>query len=257
MPDGLWLKCSRCSASLYQKELEKDLKVCRHCGHHFPLAARERIAITADEGSFVEHDTQLRPGDPLSFPEYRDKLAESERKTGLHDALVWGECLIGGYRVVLAAADFTFMGGSMGSVVGEKIARAMEYAMDQRLPTIIFCTSGGARMQEGILSLMQMAKTAAACSKLHGAGLPYIAVLADPTTAGTLASYASLGDVIIAEPGARLFFAGPRVIEQNLKIKIPPGLLSAEFHLEHGMVDLVVHRRDLQPTLVRLLRLLA
>jgi len=257
VPDGLWVKCERCGGSLYRKELDKDLRVCKHCGHHFRLGAHERIAITADAGTFVERDRDMRHSDPLHFPDYRELTLSDEQRTGLRDAVVWGECTIGGFPVALAVADFSFRGGSMGSVVGEKVTRAIDHAVEARQPVVIFCASGGARMQEGILSLMQMAKTAAAAGRLHRAGLPYITALTDPTTAGTLASYASLSDIIIAEPGARLYFAGPRVIEQNLKIKVPPDLLSSEFHLQHGMVDMVVHRRDLSATLSRLLRLLS
>lgn len=257
VPDGLWVKCERCAGSLYRKELDKDLRVCKHCGYHFRLGAYERVAITADPGSFVEHDRDMRHDDPLQFPDYRELTASDEQRTGLRDAIIWGDCTIGGFPTALAVADFSFRGGSMGSVVGEKVARALEHGIEARMPVVIFCTSGGARMQEGVLSLMQMAKTTAAAGRLHRSGLPYLTVLTDPTTAGTLASYASLSDVIIAEPGARLYFAGPRVIEQNLKIKVPPDLLSSEFHLQHGMVDLVVHRRDLPATLTRLLRLLS
>jgi acetyl-CoA carboxylase carboxyl transferase subunit beta len=253
IPDGLWGKCTKCGAMLYQRELEKDLRVCKQCGFHFRLGARDRIAITADPDSFVEHDAELAPANPLAFPECEEKLARDQRKTGLLDALVWGECALGGVRVALGVADSGFLMASMGSVLGEKVARAMEFAAEQRVPLILFSASGGARMQEGIISLMQMAKTAAAAHRLGEARIPYISVLTDPTTAGVWASYASLGDVIVAEPGALIGFAGPRVIEQNLRIKLPAGSHTAEFQLEHGMVDLIVPRREMKPTLQRLL----
>ena len=257
IPDGLWVKCERCQEMLYQKELEKDLMVCRRCGFHFRLPASERIRVTVDPDSFVERDVKMRSSNPLSFPGYPDKLAQGKEKTGLNEGLVWGTCTMEGMPAVLAVADFGFMGGSMGSVVGEKMTRALEYAAASRLPVIAFCTSGGARMQEGILSLMQMAKTAAAYSKLDDAGQLYITVFTDPLTAGVLASFASLGDIIVTEPEALIGFAGPRVIEQNLKIKLPPGTHTAQFQLEHGMVDMVVPRREMRPLLAKLLKYLS
>jgi len=253
IPDGLWIKCSGCGAMLYRKELEKDLFVCKRCAHHFRLGAHERIALMADPDSFRESDAQLAPADPLGFPGYQERLAETQQRTGLRDAFVWGEARMGGLPVVIGCSDYRFMMASMGSVVGEKVARAFEHAAEARLPVVLFSCSGGARMHEGLLSLMQMAKTAAAARRLAQAGLPYVSVLTDPVTAGVLASYAFLGDIMLAEQGALVGFAGPRVIEQNLKIKLPPGTHTAEFQLHHGMLDLVLHRRELQPTIVRLL----
>jgi len=253
VPEGLWLKCPKCSGMLYQKELERDLKVCRHCSHHFRLTARERIAYTADPDTFVERDAGLRSVNPLDFPEYEQKLEADQAKTGLGEALVWGEAQLNAHPIVLAVADANFRMASMGSVVGEKVTRALEHAAATRRPALFFCASGGARMQEGILSLMQMAKTAAAVRRLQEARVPYLVVLTDPTTAGVLASFASLGDVVLAEPAALVGFAGPRVIEQNLKVKLPPGTHTAEFALGRGMVDMVVARRELVPTLSRLL----
>ena len=253
VPDGLWIKCSGCGNMLYRKELEKDLFVCKRCAHHFRLAAHDRIAFTTDPQSFREFDAQLAAANPLGFPGYDERLAQTREQTGLLDAFVWGEALIGGIPAVVGASDYRFMMASMGSVVGEKVARALEHAREARLPVVLFSCSGGARMHEGLLSLMQMAKTAAAAKRLAQAGLPYISVLVDPITAGVLASYAFLGDVMIAEQRALVGFAGPRVIQQNLKIKLPPGTHTAEFQLHHGMLDLVLHRRELQPTIVRLL----
>jgi acetyl-CoA carboxylase carboxyl transferase subunit beta len=209
--------------------------------------------MTADPDSFVEHDAELAPTNPLAFPQYEEKLARDQGKTGLRDAFVWGECTLEGMKIAIGAADSGFLMASMGSVLGEKVARAMEFAAEQRVPLILFSASGGARMQEGIISLMQMAKTAAAARRLGEARVPYISVLTDPTTAGVWASYDSLGDVIVAEPGALVLFAGPRVIEQSLKIKLAGGANTAEFQLEHGMVDSIVPRRELKLTLRRLL----
>jgi len=254
VPDGMWVKCSGCGAMLYRKELEKDLFVCKRCAHHFRLAAPDRIALMADPDSFREHDAELAPANPLGFPGYDERLERTQRETGLRDAFIWGEAQIGGFAVVMGCSDYRFMMASMGSVVGEKVARAFEHAAEARLPVVFFTCSGGARMHEGLLSLMQMAKTAAAARRLDQAGLPYISVLTDPATAGVLASYAFLGDITIAEQGSLVGFAGPRVIEQSLKIKLPPGTHTAEFQLHHGMLDLVLHRRDLQPTIARLLR---
>jgi len=253
VPDGLWIKCSGCGAMLYRKELEKDLFVCRRCAHHFRLGAYERIGLMADPESFREFDADLAPANPLAFPGYDERLAQVKEETGLRDAFVWGEATIGGIPVVMGSSDHRFLMASMGSVVGEKVTRAFDHARESRMPVILFSCSGGARMHEGLLSLMQMAKTAGGAKRLAQARLPYVSVLTDPITAGVLASYAFLGDVMIAEPNALVGFAGPRVIEQNLKIKLPPGTHTAEFQLHHGMLDLVLHRRELQPTLVKLL----
>ena len=255
VPEGLWSKCPKCGEMLYQPELEEELYVCRHCGHHIRLTARGRIAITADEGSFREHDASLHSSDPLAFPGYQEKLREDEARTGLRESLVWGECTIDSMPVVLAVMDFSFRGGSMGAVVGEKFARAAECAIEQRAPLVMFACSGGARMQEGIVSLLQMAKTAAVVSRLGSARIPFITVHTDPLTAGVFASFASVADVAIAEQNALVGFAGPRVIEKAFNIKLPPGSHTAEFQLEHGMVDTVVPRRGLRVLLVRLLKL--
>lgn len=257
VPAGLWAKCQKCGEMLYQRELEEDLYVCRHCGHHRRLSARERIAITADSGTFQEHDRGLRSSDPLHFPGYPEKLSDYEGRSGLSDSLVWGDCAIDGLPVELAVMDFNFMGGSMGAVLGEKFARAAERATEQGAPLLTFACSGGARMQEGIVSLMQMAKTSAVVARLRQAGIPFLTVATDPLTAGVFASFASLGDVAIAEQGALVGFAGPRVIEQAFKIKLPPGSHTAEFQRQRGMIDIVVNRKELRPLLVRLLRILS
>lgn len=253
LPDGLWTKCPKCNEILFNKELEKNLRVCSKCGYHYKLRAHERIAMTLDEGTFVEMDQHLAPSNPLEFPEYEVSIKKDRLKSGLEDAVVTGAGEIGGHQVVIGVADFAFRGGSMGAVVGEKIVRAMEYTIENKLPVIMFTTSGGARMQEGILSLMQMAKTAAACAKVHDAGLPYIVVFADPTTAGVHASYASIGDFIFAEPAALVGFAGARVAQQAGLIHRPDNFQTSEFQLEHGMIDRIVPRREMKPTLVKVL----
>ncbi len=253
LPDGLWTKCPGCGEILFNKELEKNLRVCGKCSYHYRLSAWERIGVTADDGAFKELDGNLVPVNPLDFPEYDAKIAKGRASSGLNEAIITGIAEVGEFQVALGVADFSFMGGSMGGVVGEKIVRAIECAVSKGLPVIMFTTSGGARMQEGILSLMQMAKTTAACARLHKAGLPYIVVLTDPTTAGVHASYASVGDFILAEPGALIGFAGARVAQQAGVIHRPDNFQRAEFQLEHGMVDAVVPRRELKPTLVKLL----
>jgi len=254
MPAGLWAKCARCRQLVYQKELDRHLQVCPRCGYHHRLGARERIALTLDAGSFTEFDAELTSGDPLQFPDYAAKLAEARRRTGLAEAAVAGVGAIDGQRTVVVALDFFFMGGSMGSAVGEKVARAAERALAERLPLVAFCASGGARMQEGALSLMQLAKTSAAIARLHEAGLPYLSVLCDPTTGGVAASFAFQGDVILAEPGALIGFAGRRVIEQTIRRKLPETFQTAEFCLEHGMIDMIVPRAELRGRLGLLLR---
>jgi len=253
LPDGLWTKCPKCNEILFNKELEKNLRVCNKCGYHYKLGAHERIGTVIDDGTFEEMDTGLTPANPLEFPDYETAIKKDKLKTGLSDAVVTGTGEIGDHKVVVGVADFAFRGGSMGSVVGEKIVRAIEYAIDHKLPVIMFTTSGGARMQEGILSLMQMAKTAAACAKLQDAGLPYIVVFADPTTAGVHASYASIGDFIFAEPGALVGFAGARVAQQAGLIHRPDNFQTSEFQLEHGMIDRIVPRRELKSTLIKVL----
>jgi len=257
VPEGLWAKCTQCGDMLYQPELQQELFVCRHCGHHRRLSARERIAITADEGTFRERDADLRSSDPLNFPGYVEKLRDDEQRTGLHDTLVWGDCTIENLPVSLAVMDFSFRGGSMGAVVGEKFARAADDAIERRVPLVTFACSGGARMQEGIVSLLQMAKTTAVVGRLNRARVPFVVVYTDPVTAGVFASFASVADIIVSEQKALVGFAGPRVIEKAFKIKLPPGSHTAEFQYQHGMVDIVVSRRELRPLLVRVLRLLS
>lgn len=253
LPDGLWTKCPKCNEILFNKELEKNLRVCSKCNYHFRLNAKERIAITVDEGSFEEFATELRTLNPLEFPEYEAKIQKGRKTSGLDESIVVGSATIEGIPVIIGVADFGFMGGSMGSVLGEKVMRSVERAIEERKPVIMFCASGGARMQEGILALMQMAKTSAAIAKLNEAGMLYIPVLTDPTTAGVHASYASIGDVIIAEPNALIGFAGARVAEQAGVINRPPNFQRSEFQLENGMVDMVLPRRELKQTLVKLL----
>lgn len=253
IPGDIMTKCAHCRALLYTKDFVRDMRVCNRCGAHARLGAWERLTITVDENSFQEMDADLEPADPLHFPEYLDKVAQDQKKTGLREAILTGTATIYGFPTVIGIMDFGFRGGSMSSVVGEKVARALEYGIDQSLPVIIFSTSGGARMQEGIFSLMQMAKTSAAVGRLHRAGLPYVVVLCDPSTAGVQASFASLADVTLAEPGAIIGFTGARVIEQTLKIRLPKDFQSSEFQLAHGMVDLIVPRRQMRETLGQLL----
>jgi acetyl-CoA carboxylase carboxyl transferase subunit beta len=251
VPDGLWLKCDDCGEILYRKELEKNLWICEECGHHFRISARKYVEILTDE--FIEKDSELEPNNPLEFKEYIDKLTADRNKTGLKEAIITGEARINGHRVALGVMDFSFRGGSMGSVVGEKVKRLIYFAKDQMIPLIIVSASGGARMQEGILSLMQMAKTSSALAELSRTNIPYISILTNPTTAGVMASYASLGDIIIAEPKALLGFAGPRVIQQTINQELPQGFQTSEFVLEHGMLDAIVPRNKLKETLVKLL----
>ncbi len=255
MPDGLWVKCSGCGEILFNKELEKNLKVCHKCGTHFRLSAGERLEITLDEDGFFEYDAGLTSCNPLEFPEYEEKLARAREETGLQEGVVTGEGRINGFSVAIGVLDSNFIMGSMGSVIGEKICRLMERATEKKLPLIIFSTSGGARMQEGILSLMQMAKASGALAKFNQAGLLYISVFTDPTFGGVTASFASLGDIIISEPGALIGFAGPRVIKETIRQELPPGAQTAEFNCEHGLIDLVVERGQLKSILTRLLKL--
>ena len=254
LPDGLWTKCPKCNEILFNKELEKNLRVCNKCGYHYKLKAWERIQITADDGTFQEMDRDLASVNPLDFPEYEAKLAGDRKKTGLEDPMVTGIAEVSGIPVVLGVADFSFRGASMGSVYGEKVARAFEVAVERKLPVIMFTTSGGARMQEGILSLMQMAKTAAAVARHDRAGLPYIVVFTDPTTAGVHASFASLGDFIFAEPGALVGFAGARVAKQAGLIHRPDNFQTSEFQLENGQIDRIVPRREMKSTLTKVLQ---
>jgi acetyl-CoA carboxylase carboxyl transferase subunit beta len=253
IPEGLWVKCDNCKEIIYRKEVDKNFKVCPKCDYHFRISASERLPYLVDEGSFLEVEDGLSPKDFLNFKDYKDKLKSSRKKTGLKDAIISGEAKIGGKPVSLVVMEFDFMGGSMGSVVGEKIARAIERAIEKRTPFISVASSGGARMQEGILSLMQMAKTSAAVARLGEAGLPFISVVTDPTFGGVTASFAMLGDIIIAEPKSLIGFAGPRVIAETIKQQLPAGFQRAEFLQEHGMVDAIVPRRDLRVTLAKIL----
>jgi len=257
VPKGIWIKCEKCTATLYERDLLENLRVCSSCGHHLKMSTNDRIGMMLD-GEWVEHDTKLESSDPLGFrvdgKKYSDQLKAAHKKVGAGDAYRAGTATIGGIPVEAGFFVFEFMGGSMGSVVGEKITRQFERAYAHRRPAILFSASGGARMQEGALSLMQMAKTSAARSRLREARVPYIAVLLDPTTGGVAASVAMLGDVIFAEPDALIGFAGPRVIEQTIRQQLPAGFQRSEFLLEHGMVDQVVKRADLKNQLVRALR---
>ena len=277
-PESLWIKCTGCDQIIYKKELEENLKVCPKCGQYLRMTARERIAllVDADEGGprFEEMDAQMTSLDPLQFGDpasdgaaavpahpakakvqqsYAAKVASEQKKAKVADAVICGEAEIGGRRAVLAVMDFHFMGGSMGSVVGEKVTRAIERATEKRLPVIIMSASGGARMQEGILSLMQMAKTSAALARLHEAGCLAISILCDPTTGGVTASFAMLGDLLLAEPKALIAFAGPRVIEQTIHQKLPEGFQQSEFLLKHGMIDCIVERKQMKAKLASLL----
>jgi acetyl-CoA carboxylase carboxyl transferase subunit beta len=258
VPKGIWAKCERCGTTLYDTELAQNLRVCRTCGHHFRMPTDARIESMLDPGTWQEHDLNLESADPLGFKvdgkRYADSIKSTTKKVGPGDAYRAGTAMIGGQGVEAGFFVFEFMGGSMGSVVGEKIARQFERALASRRPAIVFCASGGARMQEGVLSLMQMAKTSAARSRLREARIPYISVLLHPTTGGVAASIAMLGDVIIAEPEALIGFAGPRVIEQTIRQQLPPGFQRSEFLLEHGMVDQVVPRTQMHASIARTLR---
>lgn len=256
VPDGVATKCARCGQIIFTKDFEKNLKVCPHCGFHHKLSSGERIACTVDEGTWQPMAEGLRSVDTLGFAEYPAKLAKGEQATGLHDGMQVGTASVGGVPIVLGVADFAFMGGSMGSVAGEKVVRAMERGIEERCPVVLFTASGGARMQEGLLSLMQMAKTSAAAARLAQAGLPYIVVMTDPTMAGVLAAYASLGDIILAEPEATIGFAGARVVAQAVAQKPPQGYQTSEWQLAHGQIDQIVPRKDLPQTLAALLALL-
>ncbi|MBI5399578.1 acetyl-CoA carboxylase carboxyltransferase subunit beta [Candidatus Saganbacteria bacterium] len=256
IPGNLWVKCYKCGQAIFNKELEDNLKVCPKCGYHFKLSANERIKQLTDNGSFKEIDPNIQSKDFLNFTDskpYGKRIIETVAKSLLKDAIVCGTAKIGGQGAALGIMDFSFMGGSMGSVVGEKIARLIELAIEKKLPVIIFAASGGARMQEGIMSLMQMAKTSAALGRLRENGLPYIAICTDPTTGGTSASFAMLGDINLAEPGALICFAGPRVIEQTIRQKLPPGFQRSEYLLQHGMLDIVCERKQLKETLTKIL----
>lgn len=248
-------KCPRCSASCDYDELEKNMWVCPSCGYHGRMNAADRLAITADSGSFVEYDKGMTSLNPIDFPDYQEKISSLREKTGLNEAVITGECTIKGERCIIGIMDSHFMMASMGSVVGEKITRAFERAAEKKLPLILFTASGGARMQEGLVSLMQMAKTSGAAARLSQAGGLYITVITDPTTGGVTASFASLGDIIIAEPKVLIGFAGRRVIEGTIKQRLPEDFQSAEFMLENGFVDMITERKNMRHTLAHLIRL--
>lgn len=252
---GKWVKCDSCKEILYKEDVHKNYSVCPNCGKHFRISARRRLEQIVDENTFEEMDSDLQTTDPLQFEGYTKKIAVLQEKTKINEAVKTGIGKINGEQAVIAIMDGNFLMGSMGCVVGEKITRAIETAIEKRLPLIMFCVSGGARMQEGIISLMQMAKTSAALAKLDDAGLLYISVLTDPTTGGVTASFAMLGDIILAEPDALIGFAGPRVIEQTLKQKLPEGFQRSEFLLEHGFIDKIVTRKDMKDTLSQILKL--
>lgn len=258
VPEGLWVKCQICSEIVYKKELERNLDVCPKCNYHFRLNSKKRIDITFDENSFSPLFEDLKPDDILEFKDtksYKDRIKEDQKKTGLLDAAVSGTGMIEKIKVAAVIFDFNFMGGSMGRVVGEKITRTFEYGIEHKLPVVIFSSSGGARMQEGIFSLMQMSRTVAIISEYNKTGLPYISVLTDPTTGGVSASFASIGDVIIAEPKALIGFAGPRVIEKTIHQNLPEGFHRSEYLLDHGMIDMIVERKDMKHILKNILSL--
>jgi acetyl-CoA carboxylase carboxyl transferase subunit beta len=257
VPEGLWVKCNSCREIIYKKEVVRNANVCPKCNYHFRISARERLTGLFDDGRYQEVDTDIYSVDPLKFRDlksYRDRLREYREKTGLNDAVINARGTLGGMQAMLSVMEYGFMGGSMGSAVGEKVTRAIERALDERIPLVVISCSGGARMQEGILSLMQMAKISAALGKLHEARIPFISVLTDPTTGGVTASYAMLGDLNIAEPKALIGFAGPRVIEQTIREKLPDGFQRSEFLLEHGMLDFIIERREMREVLIRCLK---
>jgi acetyl-CoA carboxylase carboxyl transferase subunit beta len=259
LSDQLWIKCNSCNEIIYRKVIERNFQVCPKCNYHFQIPARKRIEGVVDPGTFIEYDPHLIPGDPLEFKDlkrYPQRIKKSQEETGMKEAILCGEGKIEGQPAMIGIFEFNFLGGSMGSVVGEKITRLIERAIERKIGVIIFCASGGARMQEGIFSLMQMAKTSAALAKLQQAGVPYIAVLTDPTTGGVSASIGMLGDITIAEPKAMIGFAGPRVIKETIRSELPEGFQRAEYLLERGMVDLIVERKDLRHTLASLLEML-
>ncbi len=259
VPEGLWVKCNGCKEIIYKKEVIRNSNVCPKCNYHFRISARERLTSLFDDGRYQEVDTDIYSIDPLKFRDtkaYKDRLREYREKTGVNDAVINARGTMGGLQLMMSVMEYGFMGGSMGSAVGEKVTRAIERALDEKIPLVIICCSGGARMQEGVLSLMQMAKIAAALAKLHAARIPYISVLTDPTTGGVTASYAMLGDLNIAEPKALIGFAGARVIEQTIREKLPENFQRSEFLLEHGMLDFIVERREMRDILIRCIRLL-
>lgn len=259
-PDGLWIKCNNCKGVIYRKDFEANQCVCTLCEYHYPIAAALRIKFFLDPDSFVELDSNLVSTDPLNFSDtkpYKERLKATQKHLGIKDALISGEGLLEGIPVQIAAMDFRFMGGSMGAVVGEKIARTFARAVQKKQPAIIFSSSGGARMQEGIVSLMQMAKTCAALSLMRDKGVPMVSVMTHPTTGGVAASYAMLGDINVAEPGALIGFAGPRVIRQTIGQELPEGFQTSEFLMEHGMLDLILHRDSLRGKISQILRMIS
>ena len=251
--DNKWKKCPKCNEIIYNEDLKKNLNICTNCGSYFRLTAFERIELLIDDGTFIEEDMLLNSQDYLEFPDYKNKLEIAREKSRMLDGVLSGIGKINGIEVSIAAMEFNFMGGSMGSVVGEKVTRALERGLEKKIPVIVVSSSGGARMQEGILSLMQMAKTSGAVKKLNEAGIPFISVPVDPTTGGVTASFAMLGDVIVTEPNTLIAFAGPRVIEQTVNQKLPKGFQRAEFLLEHGMVDVIAERKDLKTTIYNII----
>jgi len=254
IPEGLWVKCDNCKEIIYKKEVARNANVCPKCNYHFRISARERLEALYDDGAYREFDGEIGPVDALGFVDskpYAQRIESYQKETGLKDALISSQGLMGGLPVVIAVMEYGFMGGSMGSVVGEKVTRAAERALESRCPLIVISCSGGARMQEGALSLMQMAKISAALCRLDEKGIPYISVLTDPTTGGVTASFAMLGDLNIAEPKALIGFAGPRVIEQTIRQKLPVGFQRSEFLLEHGMIDIIVDRAQMRDTLIQ------
>jgi acetyl-CoA carboxylase carboxyl transferase subunit beta len=258
--EGLWEKCDACRQIIWKKDLDANLNVCPKCQKHFRLDARSRLSILLDNSEWEETETNLGSTDPLSFVDtkaYRDRLLKAQKETGIQDAIINAEGTLDGKPVIISAMEYRFIGGSMGAAVGEAITRAVERAIEKRKPLIVVSASGGARMMEGVASLLQMAKISAALAKLDDAGLPYISVLTDPTTGGVTASYAMLGDLNVAEPGALIGFAGPRVIEQTIRQKLPEGFQRSEFLLEHGMLDAVIHRREIKAYLSRALSFMA
>ncbi len=259
IPEGLWVKCDNCKEIIYKKEVARNANVCPKCNYHFRISARERLEQILDNGTVDEFDSNIAPTDPLGFEDskpYSKRIEESQKKTGLNDAFISGTGTLGGHPVVIGAMEYGFMGGSMGSVVGEKVARCAEKSLEERRPLIVISCSGGARMQEGVLSLMQMAKISAALARLDDARIPFFSILTDPTTGGVTASFAMLGDLNIAEPKALIGFAGPRVIEQTIKQKLPHGFQRSEFLLEHGMIDLIVDRSQLRDVLIACLNVM-
>jgi acetyl-CoA carboxylase carboxyl transferase subunit beta len=258
--EGLWVKCDGCRQIIWKKDLEDNLNVCPKCNQHFRIDARTRLTILYDNADWEESETDLASTDPLGFADvkaYKDRLRKSQTQTGLNDAIINSRGMIDGRPAIISCMEYSFIGGSMGAVVGEAITRAIEYGLEERKPVIIISASGGARMMEGVVSLMQMVKISAALAKLDDAGIPYISILTDPTTGGVTASYAMLGDLNIAEPGALIGFAGPRVIEQTIRQKLPEGFQRSEFLLEHGFLDAVVHRKEMKSYLSRALSWMA